>query len=91
MDAHLVRKTHRGSKGVKIYSIKTPKGSKRKGVGHLARCRAIGNEKEVAIATIDGKVYKTQIDEISQQKRSSRGVIVITLKPGDEVADLAII
>ena len=91
MDAHLVRKTHRGSKGVKIYSIKTPKGSKRKGVGHLARCRAIGNEKEVGIATADGQIYKTKIDEISQQKRSSRGVIVITLKPGDQVADLAII
>ena len=91
MDAHLVRKTHRGSKGVKVYSIKTPKGSKRKGVGNLARCRAIGNEKEVGIATTDGKIYKTEIQEISQQKRSSRGVIVITLKPGDTVADLAIV
>ncbi|MBC8514521.1 DNA topoisomerase 4 subunit A [bacterium] len=91
MDSHLVRMTHRGSKGVRVYALKTPKGSKRKGVGHLARCRAIGNEKEVGIATTDGKLYKTRLREISEQKRSARGVIVISLKPGDFVADLRVV
>lgn len=91
METHHVRFTHRGGKGVKVYATQTPSGAKRKGVGHLHRCRSIGSELEVGIATTKGKLYKTTIQEISTQKRYARGVVVIRLKEGDGVADLAIV
>ncbi|MCH7493363.1 DNA topoisomerase 4 subunit A [bacterium] len=91
METHHVRFTHRGGKGVKVFAIQTPSGARRKGIGHLHRCRSIGSELEVGIATTKGKLYKTTIHEISTQKRYARGVVVIKLKEGDGVADLAIV
>jgi DNA gyrase subunit A len=60
-------------------------------VGRIADARVVRPQDEVTIITAKGMVLRTQVENISQQGRATRGVLVMRLKAGDTVASLAVI
>ena len=75
---------HRGGSGVIAFSIidKT---------GPVVAARAVKDSQELIIISQDGIVLRTRMDGISIQGRSTQGVAVIGVGPGDRVASIAII
>ncbi|OPX22872.1 MAG: DNA gyrase subunit A [Planctomycetales bacterium 4484_113] len=78
------RVTHRGTRG--IICMKT-----RGKTGPVVAAHAVEPEDEVIIISAEGMIIRTQVSQISQQGRSTQGVKVINLKPGDRVSAVEII
>ncbi len=63
----------------------------RKRAGIIASARVVHPEDEVTFITSGGIALRTQVAEISQMGRATRGVKVMNLKRGDEVASVAVL
>jgi DNA gyrase subunit A len=63
----------------------------RKRAGVIAAAGVVYPDDEVSFITTGGIALRTQADEISQMGRATRGVTVMDLKPGHEVASMAVI
>jgi len=66
-------------------------GGKREKTGIVAAARVVGPADEVTFISANGMVLRTQVSDIPQMGRAARGAKVIDLKPGDEVASVAVI
>ncbi len=74
----------RGGQGVITHQV-TDK------TGPVAIARMVNAMQELIVISADGIVLRTRLDSIAQVGRSSQGVQVIRLAPGDRVASLATI
>jgi DNA gyrase subunit A len=80
-----VRKTHRGSQGVHLMALE---GSK---TGQVAAVELVpADAEEVLLISTGGQVVRTDVATINLYGRRSRGVIVMRLNEGDEVAGIAV-
>ena len=75
------RRTRRGSQGVKTTDTK-------RGATVVA-VRVVGDRDELLVTTVNGKVIRCPVTEISQQGRGARGVRIIRLDESDSVAAVA--
>ena len=75
------RQTRRGSQGVKTTDTK-------RGATVVA-VRVVSERDELLVTTVNGKVIRCPVSEISQQGRGARGVRIIRLDEGDAVAAVA--
>ena len=71
----------RGGKGLKTINIDPKNGS-------VVGFKIVTPEEELMILTNEGHVIRLYIDDISVQKRYSRGVLLMKTSPDDEVAAL---
>jgi len=78
------RLTRRGSKGVITMKI-TEK------TGKLLAIKAVQENDDLMVSTKKGLVIRTKIRDIRIMGRASQGVKIITLKPDDAIADVAIV
>ncbi len=78
------RLTRRGSKGVITMKI-TAK------TGKLVAIKAVQEDDDLMVSTKKGLVIRTKIQDIRIMGRASQGVKIITLKPDDAIADVAIV
>ncbi len=78
------RLTRRGSKGVITMKI-TAK------TGKLVAIKAVQEDDDLMVSTKKGLVIRTKIRDIRIMGRASQGVKIITLKPDDAIADVAIV
>lgn len=76
------RITHRGGKGV-ITVKTTPK------VGKLISLMGVVDKDELVIITTKGMVIRQAVKDLRVMGRNTQGVKVISLKPGDSIADIA--
>ncbi|HEY8449343.1 MAG TPA: DNA gyrase C-terminal beta-propeller domain-containing protein, partial [Bacillota bacterium] len=72
----------RGGKGIKTMNV-TAK------TGPVAATRLVQEDAEVLLITAGGIVLRTPVREISQQGRSTQGVVLMRLAPGDKVVAVA--
>ena len=80
-----VRKTHRGSQGVVLISLE---GSK---TGRVAAVKLVPEDsEELLLISASGQVVRTDVQAINIYGRQARGVIVMRLNDGDEVAGIAV-
>jgi DNA gyrase subunit A len=80
-----VRKTHRGSQGVLLISLEGAK------TGRVAAVQVVpADAEEVLLISTGGQVVRTDVQSINRYSRAARGVIVMRLNPGDEVAGIAV-
>ena len=75
---------HRGGGGVITFKVLDK-------TGPVAAARAVKETQELIVISQDGIVLRTRMDGISIQGRSTQGVSVIGLGPGDAVASVATI
>jgi DNA gyrase subunit A len=61
------------------------------GTGPVVAARTVNASQELIVISRDGIVLRTRVETISVQGRSTQGVAVIGVGPGDEVASLATI
>jgi DNA gyrase subunit A len=78
------RKTRRGAQGV--INMKTTQRN-----GPVAAVLAVRENSEVMIITKDGKIIRLEADKIRELGRSTQGVKIVTLDPGDRVAAASVI
>ena len=57
--------------------------------GLLAVCKVVGPQHELMIISNDGVVIRVKVKDISQLGRSTQGVKIMNVAPGDKVAALA--
>jgi DNA gyrase subunit A len=60
-------------------------------VGNIADAKVVEPREEVTLITSKGMVLRTQVKNITQQGRATRGVRVMRLKRGDTVASIAVL
>ncbi len=60
-------------------------------VGSIADAKVVEPREEVTLITSKGMVLRTQVKNITQQGRATRGVRVMRLKRGDTVASIAVL
>ncbi len=73
---------HRGGKGVKCYKI-TEK------TGYVIGVKAVTDENEIMMITIEGIIIQIRMDDVSQLGRITSGVKLINLDAGVTVAQIA--
>lgn len=76
------KEQNRGGKGLKAIEITNKNGS-------LVAFKTVLPEEEVVILTAEGNVIRLQVDDISQQKRYSRGVLLMRLPADDHIVGIA--
>ncbi len=80
-----VRRTHRGSQGVALITLE---GSK---TGRVAAVKLVPEDaEELLLISTAGQVVRTDVQSINVYGRAARGVIVMRLNEGDEVAGIAV-
>ncbi|MGI8702991.1 MAG: DNA gyrase subunit A [Candidatus Limnocylindrales bacterium] len=80
-----VRKTHRGSQGVRLISLEGRK------TGNVAAVELVTEQdEELLLISSGGQVVRTDVQAINRYSRAARGVIVMRLNEGDEVAGIAV-
>ena len=75
---------HRGGGGVTTFKVLDK-------TGPVATARMVKDSQELIVISQDGIVLRTRMDGISIQGRSTQGVSIISLSPGDAVASVAVI
>ena len=60
-------------------------------VGPITAARVVHSDDQVTVITANGIILRTAVSGISQMGRSTRGVRVVNLQPGDSVAALAVL
>ena len=80
-DLNEFKEQKRGGKGLKTINIDPKNGS-------VVGFKIVTPEEELMILTNEGHVIRLYIDDISVQKRYSRGVLLMKTSPDDEVAAL---
>ena len=79
------RRKHRGSQGVRLIPLE---GSK---TGSVAAVELVSEkDDELLLISSAGQVVRTDVQSVSRQSSSARGVIVMRLNEGDEVAGIAV-
>jgi DNA gyrase subunit A len=79
------RRKHRGSQGVRLIPLEGTK------TGNVAAVRLVSEEdEELLLISAAGQVVRTDVKSVSRQSSSARGVIVMRLNEGDEVAGIAV-
>lgn len=73
---------NRGGKGLKAIEI-----TKRN--GKLVAFQIVSKEEELVILTGEGNIIRLEVDDISQQKRYSRGVLLMRLPEEDRIVGVA--
>ncbi|HBQ86931.1 MAG TPA: DNA gyrase subunit A, partial [Syntrophomonas sp.] len=76
------KEQRRGGKGVKIIEV----GKKN---GLVVGFKIVHKEEELVLLTSEGLIIRLEIDDISLQKRYSRGVLLIKTSEGDKVSAAA--
>jgi DNA gyrase subunit A len=72
----------RGGMGVKTVQLTEAK-------GHLAGSRVVRDGYQVMLISTGGTVIRMAVDDIKRSGRSTQGVIVMRLRPGEQVSTLA--
>jgi DNA gyrase subunit A len=75
----------RGTMGVKTIDTKAIKK-----IGKIAAARVVNLDDDLTIISVNGQVLRTEVANIKQAGRATRGVIAINLDKGDSVASIAI-
>jgi hypothetical protein len=75
---------HRGGGGVITFKVLDK-------TGPVAAARMVKESQELIVISQEGIVLRTRVDGISVQGRSTQGVSIIGLAPGDAVASVAVI
>jgi len=79
------RRMHRGSQGVRLISLE---GSK---TGRVAAVELVDEQdEELLLISKSGQVVRTDVKSVNRYGSSARGVIVMRLNDGDEVAGIAV-
>ena len=73
---------NRGGKGLKTIDVN-------KKNGPVVGFKVVKEDEELVILTSDGQIIRLEIDDISTQKRYSRGVVVMRMTEGDNIAAVA--
>jgi DNA gyrase subunit A len=80
-----VRRTHRGSQGVGLIALEGAK------TGRVAAVQLVSeSDEELLLISGGGQVVRTDVKAINRYSRGARGVIVMRLNEGDEVAGIAV-
>ena len=80
-----VRKTHRGAQGVTLISLEGKK------TGRVAAVELVPEDaEELMLISSAGQMVRTDLPSIPVYGRQARGVIVMRLNEGDEVAGIAV-
>ena len=80
-----VRRTHRGSQGVTLVTLEGKK------TGRVAAVQLVPEDaEELLLISAAGQVVRTDVESINVYGRAARGVIVMRLNEGDEVAGIAV-
>jgi DNA gyrase subunit A len=66
-------------------------GGRRGRSGVIAAARVVHPDDEVTLISSGGQVLRTHVADIPQMGRSARGAKMMDLKPGDEVASVAVV
>jgi DNA gyrase subunit A len=59
--------------------------------GVIAAARVVGPDDEITLISAEGQVLRTHVADIPQMGRTARGATLMDLKPGDEVASVAVV
>jgi DNA gyrase subunit A len=79
------RQKHRGGQGVRLIPLE---GSK---TGNVAAIQLVAEDaEELMLISSAGQVVRTDVHSVSRQSSSARGVIVMRLNEGDDVAGIAV-
>ena len=79
------RRKHRGSQGVRLIPLEGAK------TGNVAAVQLVSeDDEELLLISSAGQVVRTDVQSVSRQSSSARGVIVMRLNEGDEVAGIAV-
>ncbi|MBA2570034.1 MAG: DNA gyrase subunit A [Chloroflexi bacterium] len=79
------RRKHRGSQGVRLIPLEGAK------TGGVAAVQLVSEkDEELLLISAAGQVVRTDVMSVSRQSSSARGVIVMRLNEGDEVAGIAV-
>ncbi|MBA2255105.1 MAG: DNA gyrase subunit A [Chloroflexi bacterium] len=79
------RRKHRGSQGVRLIPLEGAK------TGPVAAVELVTEtDEELMLISAAGQVVRTAVKTVSRQSSSARGVIVMRLNEGDEVAGIAV-
>ncbi len=73
---------NRGGKGLKTIDVNNKNGP-------VVGFKVVKEDEELVILTSDGQIIRLEIDDISTQKRYSRGVVVMRMTEGDNIAAVA--
>ena len=76
------KEQNRGGKGLKTIDVTGKNGS-------LVAFKVVTEDEELVILTGEGHVLRLQVQDISVQKRYSRGVLLIKLSADDKIVGLA--
>ncbi|MGS0763055.1 DNA gyrase subunit A [Syntrophomonas curvata] len=76
------REQNRGGKGLKAIDITNKNGS-------LVAFQIVGEDEELVLLTGEGQIIRLEADDISQQKRYSRGVLLMRLPDDDRIVSMA--
>ncbi|MDD2510002.1 MAG: DNA gyrase subunit A [Syntrophomonas sp.] len=76
------RLQNRGGKGLKAIEITRKNGK-------LVAFKIVSKEDELVILTSEGNIIRLEVDDISQQKRYSRGVLLMRLPEEDRIVGVA--
>ncbi len=79
------RRKHRGSQGVRLIPLEGAK------TGNVAAVQLVSeSDEELLLISSAGQVVRTDVKSVNRQGSSARGVIVMRLHQGDEVAGIAV-
>ena len=79
------RRTHRGSQGVRLISLEGRK------TGSVAAVELVSErDEELLLISAAGQVVRTDVKAVNRYGSQARGVIVMRLNEGDEVAGIAV-
>ena len=79
------RRMHRGSQGVRLISLEGGK------TGNVAAVALVDeNDEELLLISKEGQVVRTDVQSVNRYGSQARGVIVMRLNEGDEVAGIAV-
>src|SRR3954468_11407419 len=79
------RRKHRGGQGVTLIAVEGAK------TGRVAAVELVDeNDEELLLISTSGQVVRTDVKSVNRYGSSARGVIVMRLNEGDEVAGIAV-
>jgi DNA gyrase subunit A len=79
------RRMHRGSQGVRLISLEGAK------TGHVAAVELVDEQdEELLLISKGGQVVRTDVKSVNRYGSQARGVIVMRMNEGDEVAGIAV-
>jgi DNA gyrase subunit A len=79
------RRKHRGGQGVRLIPLEGAK------TGNVAAIQLVAEDAdELMLISAAGQVVRTDVNSVSRQSSAARGVIVMRLNDGDEVAGIAV-